>query len=711
MAASTSPAVYYSTRDQSEVLATAHVRSLLGSGSNGVVLSAVFPEAPSKNPDSLVALKIMSHFWDKNAIALLDCERETLSYLPRHPNIIVVNDEYPATIPPSFFKYLTKDMQKAAHADPKHQTQIFNMEYHPATLETYRQLFPLPLPYHVLWRLARDLVAAVAHMQKHRVVHLDLKMDNILVAYDGRAVLADFGISRVFPSTSVIGETTEALVLPYSEPFPLLMNRLVLAPEVLLIHDAAKAAWHARSADSCEPTLSVSTAAAPIPFTKQGVWSVGVVLYELACWFGHEPSYPDAGGGVRGMVYSLAGIPPLPSCDAVLDDVSTCEPPSESSVSDLGHVASSARTHHRSTKRPTYNASSGFSRMPSGTLHYSVARGYPREFCALVMAMLQADAEDRIETSDVVQALDDMAPLYSHYDHHDGDTASSSTVYVLPDGCKIMSAQPPAGSRITGEAHNTPGSVPVLLRHYSGECRLLACLETDTVATALGRWDASDSEPIVASTRLRCVLFDAALPPQQPTAAALLGLDDALPLCGGAVVSKNTALRDLVFLVANLTVAARSLDAPSILVLDLVPPIPRCINASANFLLQELRDIQAFSKDSDPRHGIVVSSSSYFSTPLSLYESSSQSNRVMEWLRASGTGTSVTSEDIGSAKRIAGLSVKSLVASLPDVDLNRALLYRACLALTGLSNSSLRGKLSGAVRDSDISHTFLIPCR
>lgn len=47
--------------------------------------------------------------------------------------------------------------------------------------------------------------------------HLDLKLDNLLVAYDGRCVLTDFGISRVYP--------TEQLTLTYAEPWTLLMNR------------------------------------------------------------------------------------------------------------------------------------------------------------------------------------------------------------------------------------------------------------------------------------------------------------------------------------------------------------------------------------------------------------------------------------------------------------------------------------------------------
>ena len=108
------------------------------------------------------------------------------------------------------------------------------MEYHPITLDAYRVAFPLPLPWHVLARTAVDLMAGVVHLQAHHSMHLDLKLDNVLVGYHGGSVLTDFGISRVFDGPN--------LTLEYVEPFDLLMNRLVLAPEVLEVHDAAKAA-------------------------------------------------------------------------------------------------------------------------------------------------------------------------------------------------------------------------------------------------------------------------------------------------------------------------------------------------------------------------------------------------------------------------------------------------------------------------------------
>jgi serine/threonine protein kinase len=43
----------------------------------------------------------------------------------------------------------------------------------------------------------RDILSGLAYLHKHGVVHQDLKPDNILLAADGRAMIADFGVARM----------------------------------------------------------------------------------------------------------------------------------------------------------------------------------------------------------------------------------------------------------------------------------------------------------------------------------------------------------------------------------------------------------------------------------------------------------------------------------------------------------------------------------
>lgn len=720
----------YATPERSERLSTVLVRSLLGSGSNGVVLAVTFP-TPVAPRQSQVALKVMSHFWDKAAIALLDCERATLAALPRHPNIIVLFEEFPATIPLSLFDYLTPDMQNAVLADPTHQTQVFCMELHPSTIEAYRQMFPMPLPWHILWRLARDLVAAVVHMHKHKILHLDLKADNVLIAHDGRVVLADFGISHNFNSLN--GDA--GFSIQYSEPFPILMNRLVLAPEVLVAYDSAKASWRAQK----------SSEASVISFSQQGIWSVGVLLYELACLFGHEPSYPDTGGGVRNIVYSLSCLPPLPCCESVVQTVQ----PASISHSSKGVISdgtpsidvsesrtpavmshSSSRTHYRAV-RSKQHVERGFSRMQCGGIRYTVPQGYPNDFCALVLSMLDSDPSTRISASDALLALDAMSLVYTTPAEDATCTDASLPVFVLPDGCVVDATLPPwpttelPTERGVSDSASQGSSCrrqcfPVLLRHCTGACRFLSCASLDTIEATIVRWD--------SAAEVAC--FSGSSEPRALIASTYeaLGLADARILLGGAVMSRDSTLGMLVDLVDSLAVPplrdSRLYGGRAqipVLVLDLVPPEPLCINSSADYVLLELKDAYSFVQESDRRRGLVSSACALFLSPLSALEVSEhkaiadRQAEVLAWLRTFGA-TAIGISDAGSVSKSArgeGLPrtasqsfISSALSALPDVDMYQALLYRCCLALTGLSNLSLRGK----PRECDVTLQIFILC-
>jgi hypothetical protein len=65
-------------------------------------------------------------------------------------------------------------------------------------------------------RVVCDVAAALAHEHAERVIHRDVKPENILIFTDGHAALTDFGASRL--ASNVPGTVTEAGTLGYLAP-------------------------------------------------------------------------------------------------------------------------------------------------------------------------------------------------------------------------------------------------------------------------------------------------------------------------------------------------------------------------------------------------------------------------------------------------------------------------------------------------------------
>lgn len=68
----------------------------------------------------------------------------------------------------------------------------------------------------VALRVIREIARGLAHAHSHRVLHRDVKPENILIFADGRAALADFGASRL--SKGITRSYTEAGTLGYMAP-------------------------------------------------------------------------------------------------------------------------------------------------------------------------------------------------------------------------------------------------------------------------------------------------------------------------------------------------------------------------------------------------------------------------------------------------------------------------------------------------------------
>ena len=126
-----------------------------------------------------------------------------------------------------------------------------------------------PLPATEVPALGRELAEVLAYVHANDIVHRDVKPSNVLLADDGRAFLADFGISRLINATARVTEAGKIMgTVGY------------LAPEQVLGVDATQAV---------------------------DVYSLGLVLLE--CVTG-RPEYD--GSGVEGAIARLHRPPQIP---------------------------------------------------------------------------------------------------------------------------------------------------------------------------------------------------------------------------------------------------------------------------------------------------------------------------------------------------------------------------------------------------------------
>ena len=124
----------------------------------------------------------------------------------RHPNIVrlydVVHTERKLTL---VFEYLDQDLKK------------------------YLDVCESGLDSTIVKSLLYQLLTGVAYCHHHRVLHRDLKPQNLLINREGELKLADFGLARAF-GIPVRSYTHEVVTLWYRAPDVLLGSRKYSTP-------------------------------------------------------------------------------------------------------------------------------------------------------------------------------------------------------------------------------------------------------------------------------------------------------------------------------------------------------------------------------------------------------------------------------------------------------------------------------------------------
>lgn len=241
------------------------ILKLLGHGANGIVFLS---EVTLNNEVFQVALKMILNF-DLATIDLrgsFENEYMILHKLPStHENVICIISEFIAQPTEQMLDYvgplrecLYKENIQTGEVTAR-TTQFFVIEYHPATLDS--KVGP-NLAFKTILKYSLELLSCFLFLYENRIVHRDVKLNNVLVSKDDSIILSDYG------------ESVETDFNHCCRKRDLRAGNLMhTAPEVL-------------------NQLETALFDEKIDFTHQYSWDAGCLLFEIA--FARFPfeSYP-----------------------------------------------------------------------------------------------------------------------------------------------------------------------------------------------------------------------------------------------------------------------------------------------------------------------------------------------------------------------------------------------------------------------------------
>jgi cyclin-dependent kinase len=142
----------------------------IGEGTYGVVYKAV-----DKTTDEIIALKKIRLEHDDEGVPSTAIREIALLKEVKHPNVV--------------------GLKTVIHGDNK---LYLVFEYLEQDLKRYLDITGMPLAPQLVKSNLYQILHGLAYCHAHRVIHRDLKPQNLLIDKNGIVKLADFGLARAF---------------------------------------------------------------------------------------------------------------------------------------------------------------------------------------------------------------------------------------------------------------------------------------------------------------------------------------------------------------------------------------------------------------------------------------------------------------------------------------------------------------------------------
>lgn len=153
------------------------LEEVLGHGGMGTVYKTKdLRKVEAEDPNPYIATKILNQDFKDHPDAFVTLQQETAkSQTLAHPNIVTVHDfdREGDTL------FMTMELLEGQPLD-----QLIKVQRNKG------------LPKDQVWKIAKDLCAALAYAHQRQLIHADFKPGNVFVNTDGSAKVLDFGIAR-----------------------------------------------------------------------------------------------------------------------------------------------------------------------------------------------------------------------------------------------------------------------------------------------------------------------------------------------------------------------------------------------------------------------------------------------------------------------------------------------------------------------------------